>query len=117
MLRSEINDRAWLNWLAKVRIIIITFLFGIELAITRLTPTNVPVRGFISLILLWYTISIFQILLISLWRDTQVQVRLQILTDMAFATAIVYVTGGIETSFNFLYPLIIIVASIQLTRV
>lgn len=117
MLRNEINDRAWLNWLAKVRIIIITFLFGIELAITRLTPTNVPVRGFISLILLWYTISIFQILLISLWRDTQVQVRLQILTDMAFATAIVYVTGGIETSFNFLYPLIIIVASIQLTRV
>jgi two-component system sensor histidine kinase PilS (NtrC family) len=117
MLRNEINDRAWLNWLAKVRIIIITFLFGIELAISRLTPTNVPVRGFISTILLWYTISIFQILLISLWRDTQVQVRLQILTDMAFATAIVYLTGGIETSFNFLYPLIIIVASIQLTRV
>ena len=29
----------------------------------------------------------------------------------------VYVTGGIDTSFNFLYPLIIIVASIQLPRV
>jgi two-component system sensor histidine kinase PilS (NtrC family) len=35
---------------------------------------------------------------------------------LAFTTALVYVTGGIDTFFNFLYPLVIIVASILLPR-
>jgi len=116
-MQNELNDRAWLNWMGKVRIIIITFLLGIELAITQLTQTNVPRIGFVCIIVLWYSISLFQILLLALWRDTRAHVRLQILTDIAFSTALLYVTGGIDTSFNFLYPLIIIVASIQLPRV
>src|SRR5579859_1786510 len=117
-MQNELNDRAWLSWMGKVRIIIVTFLLGIELAIMQLTPNNnVPVRGFVSIIVLWYSISFFQILLLALWHDTRTHTRLQILTDIAFSTAILYVTGGIDTSFNFLYPLIIIVASIQLPRV
>src|SRR5215471_21535843 len=116
-MQNELNDRAWLSWMGKVRIIIITFLLGIELAITQLTQTNVPVRGFVSIIVLWYAISFFEVLLLVLWHDTGVQIRLQILVDIAFSTALLYVTGGIDTSFNFLYPLVIIVASIQLPRV
>ncbi|MBZ5646496.1 MAG: PAS domain-containing protein [Acidobacteriia bacterium] len=113
---TEFNERSWLAWLVKVRIIIITFLVGIELAITRLTPTAVPERIFIVIILLWYTISVFFVLLLSLWTDYRLQSKIQILTDLAFSTAIIYVTGGIDTSFNFLYPLVIIVASILLSR-
>lgn len=116
-MRNELNDRAWLSWMGKVRIIIITFLLGIELTITQLTPTNVPRLGFISIIVLWYSIALFQILLLALWPNTRAHIRLEILTDIAFTTALLYVTGGIDTSFNFLYPLIIIVASIQLSRV
>ncbi len=116
-MQNELNDRAWLSWMGKVRIIIVTFLLGIELAIMQLTPNNVPRRGFVTIIVLWYSISFFQILLLALWHDTRTHIRLQILTDIAFSTAILYVTGGIDTSFNFLYPLIIIVASIQLPRV
>ena len=52
------DERSWLGWLVKVRVLIITFLVGIELAITRLTPTQLPEREFISLILLWYTLSV-----------------------------------------------------------
>src|SRR5262249_40300916 len=37
-------------------------------------------------------------------------------TDLAFVTAVVYVSGGIDTFFNFLYLLIIIVAAILLPR-
>ncbi len=116
MMRSDFNERSWLAWLVKVRIIIITFLVGIELAITRLTTTAVPERLFIVLILLWYTISVFFVLLLSVWTDYRLQAKLQILTDLAFATGIIYLTGGIDTSFNFLYPLVIIVASILLSR-
>ncbi len=113
---TEFNERSWLAWLVKVRIIIITFLVGIELAITRLTPTLVPERLFIVVILLWYTISVFFVLLLSVWDDSRLQSKLQILTDLTFVTGIIYVTGGIDTSFNFLYPLVVIVASILLSR-
>ena len=111
------NERTWLTWLVKVRIIIITFLLGIELAVATLTPSNVPQRLFISVILMYYTISVVYVLVLSLWNDARLQARLQVLTDLAFSTAILYVTGGIDTSFNFLNPLIIIVAAILLPRV
>ena len=41
---------------------------------------------------------------------------LQVLTDLAMVTLVVYVTGGVDSSLNFLYPLVIIVASILLPR-
>lgn len=120
-VRSSINEqaeRSWLEWLVKVRVIVITFLLGLGLAVTRLTPTtNVPVRPFVNLILLWYTISVFFTFLLKLWPEHRLQARLQILTDVAFATAIIYFTGGIDTWFNFLYPLIIIIASVLLPRI
>jgi two-component system sensor histidine kinase PilS (NtrC family) len=114
--KAEAQQRSWLIWLAKVRIIVITFLFGIEFAISTLTPTNLPKTIFVVAILLAYTISVFYILLLSLWEDIRFQARLQVLTDLLMAAAIVYITGGIDSSFTFLYPLIIIVASILLTR-
>jgi two-component system sensor histidine kinase PilS (NtrC family) len=110
------DERAWLSWLIKVRIIIITFLLGIGLAIVRLTSSNLPERPFVSAILLWYTVAVFFLVLQSLWRDSELQARIQVITDLALVTLVIYITGGIDTSFNFLYPLVIIVASILLPR-
>ena len=115
MLRT-FDERTWLTWLVKVRIIIITFLLGIGLAIIRLTHTNVPERGFVSAILLWYTVAVFFLVLNSVWDDYKLQARVQVLSDLALTTTLIYLTGGIDTSFNFLYPLVIIVASILLPR-
>jgi len=57
-MHSMFDERLWLAWLVKARIIILTFLLGIELAIARLTPSPLPVKLFITSILLWYaTIS------------------------------------------------------------
>ena len=116
VMKTEVPERTWLIWLAKARIIVITFLFGIEWAVAVLTPTNLPKALFVVHILLWYTISVFYILLLSLWRDARFQARLQVMTDLLMAAAMVYITGGIDSSFTFLYPLIIIVASILLPR-
>ena len=71
---------------------------------------------FVTVILLWYSISVLHILLVTLWRDWRTQAKIQILADLGFTTAVVYVTGGIDTSFNFIYPLIIIVASVLLSQ-
>jgi two-component system sensor histidine kinase PilS (NtrC family) len=115
-MATEFNERTWLAWLVKVRIIIITFLLGIGLTIISLTRTNIDSRLFASVISLWYTIAVFFVLLHHLWEDSKLQARLQVLTDLAFATALIYVTGGIDTSFNFIYPLVIIIAAILLPR-
>ena len=116
-MQSMFDERLWLEWLVKVRIIVLTFLLGIELAITQFTPTPLPMRPFISAILLWYTIALFHILLLPFWHEHQAQSVLQVVTDLALATLLVEVTGGVDSSFNFLYPLIIIVACILLPRV
>jgi two-component system, NtrC family, sensor histidine kinase PilS len=115
-MQSMFDERLWLEWLVKVRIIILTFLLGIELVINQFTATPLPMRPFVSAILLWYTISIFYIVLLSFWREHYVQSVLQVLTDLLLATLLIEVTGGVDSSLNFLYPLIIIVACILLPR-
>ena len=115
-MREQFDERSWLIWLGKVRLIVITLLFSIELAVATLTPTNLPHRLFVIAILLWYTFSAFFLLLLSLFPDARFQARLQVPIDLCMAAAVVYLTGGIDSSFNFLYPLIIIVAAIVLPR-
>ena len=110
------NERAWLAWLVKVRVIVISILLAVELLIAKLTPNNVNVRFFETVIVAWFVVSFFFMLLASLWQESKRQALVQIFTDLAFITALVYVTGGIDTFFNFLYPLAIIVASILLPR-
>src|SRR5436309_7006938 len=115
-MQSMFDERQWLAWLVKVRIIILTFLLGIELAIARLTPNPIPLRLFIEVVLLWYTISVFYLVLLSFWEEYRIQSLLQVLTDLALVTLVVYATGGVDSSLNFLYPLVIIVASMLLPR-
>jgi two-component system sensor histidine kinase PilS (NtrC family) len=113
---TKFNERAWLAWLVKIRVIVISFLLAVELLIVNLTPNNVPTRLFVAVILTWYTISVFFIVLLSVWEEYKLQAITQIFTDLAFVTAVVYVTGGIDTVFNLLYFLVIIVAGILLPR-
>ena len=115
-MHSTFDDRLWLAWLVKVRIIILTFLLGIELAVARFTASALPLGLFVSTILLWYTISVFYVLLLSFWEEYRIQSLLQVLTDLLLVTLAVYITGGVDSSLNFLYPLVIIVACILLPR-
>jgi two-component system sensor histidine kinase PilS (NtrC family) len=116
-MQSMFDERIWLAWLVKVRIIILTVLLGIELAIARLAPAPFPLRLFISTILFWYCLSIFYVLLLSFWQEYRIQALLQVLSDLALVSLVVYVTGGVDSSLNFLYPLVIIVACMMLPRV
>lgn len=115
-MEQILEQRRWLIWLVNVRIIVLTFLLGIQLAIVRLTPTTLPLRPFIAAILLWYTLSVFFLLLASVWKDEHVQAKLQVFTDLGMATLLIYVTGGVDSAYNFLYPLVIVVACIVLPR-
>ena len=116
-MQSTFDERNWLAWLVKVRILILTFLLAIQLAVAHLTPAPLPVRLFVTTILLWFVLSIFYALLLSFWQEHRLQASLQVLTDLVLVSLVVHETGGWDSSLNFLYPLVIIVASILLARV
>src|ERR1700726_2303160 len=116
-MQSTFDERNWLIWLVRGRIFILTFLLGLELVVAYFTPTPLPPRLFIGTILLWYTLSLFYVLLLSFWQEHRLQASLQVLTDLALVSLVVHETGGWDSSLNFLYPLVIIVASVLLPRV
>ncbi|MFZ0318670.1 MAG: ATP-binding protein [Candidatus Sulfotelmatobacter sp.] len=116
-MQSTFDERNWLAWLVKVRILILTFLLAIQLAVAYLTPAPLPIRLFISTIVFWFALSIFYALLLSWWQEHRLQASLQVLTDLILVSLVVHETGGWDSSLNFLYPLVIIVAGILLPRV
>src|SRR6201997_774541 len=114
---STFDERNWLTWLVRVRIFILTLLLAIKLAVMQFSPARLPLRLFLSTILFWYSLSLFYVLLLSLWREHRLQATLQILTDIFLVSLVIHETGGWDSSLNFLYPLVIIVASVLLPRV
>jgi|HubBroStandDraft_5_1064220.scaffolds.fasta_scaffold38703_2 two-component system sensor histidine kinase PilS (NtrC family) len=116
-MQSTFDERNWLVWLVKVRIFILTLLLVIELAVARFSPSPLPMRLFISTILFWYSLSLFYVLLLSLWQEHRLQASLQVVTDLFLVSLVIHETGGWDSSLNFLYPLAIIVASVLLPRV
>jgi two-component system sensor histidine kinase PilS (NtrC family) len=115
-MHSISDERNWLTWLVKVRILILTFLLGIQLAVVRLTPSPLPVLPFLTAMVLWYVLSLFFLFLVSVWSERRLQAILQVLSDLAMVTLVVHLTGGIDSSLNFLYPLVIVVACMLLPR-
>jgi len=116
-MQSTFDERNWLVWLVKVRIFILTLLLAMELAVFQFSPTPMPMRLFLSTILFWFSLSLFYVLLLSFWQEHRLQASLQVLTDLALVSLVIHETGGWDSSLNFLYPLVIIVASVLLTRV
>src|ERR1700688_3894304 len=116
-MQSTFDERTWLAWLVRVRVLILTFLLGIQLLVAQLTPTRLPLRLFLSTILLWYAFSLLSVFLLSVWKEHRLQASLQVLTDLVMVSLVVHETGGWDSSLNFLYPLVIIVAGILLPRV
>ena len=116
-MQSTFDERNWLSWLVRVRIFILTLLLAIELAVAQFSPAPLPMRLFVSTILFWFSLSLCFALLLSLWQEHRVQAAIQVLTDLALVSLVVHETGGWDSSLNFLYPLVIIVASVLLPRV
>jgi two-component system sensor histidine kinase PilS (NtrC family) len=110
------DERNWLTWLVKVRILILLVLLAIELAVIRLTPNPLPILPFLTGMVLWFVLSLFFLFLVSVWNEHRLQAILQVLADLVMVTLVVHVTGGIDSSLNFLYPLVIVVACMLLPR-
>jgi two-component system, NtrC family, sensor histidine kinase PilS len=116
-MHSAFENRLWLEWLVRVRILILTIILGIELAIAQFARVSFPIKLFVGTILFAYAVSFFYLALLRVAGKLQLQSALQVASDLFIVSLLVYITGGVDSSLNFLYPLVVIVASILLRRV
>ncbi len=118
-MRSSDQLQLWLSWIIKIRFVIITFVFTIEFALRMLAsgPANeVELKNFGMAIILWYVLGLFYLVHSQLSRDYVVQAYVQICGDVIIITAVVHLTGNLESNFVSLYFLAVIMASIVLPR-
>jgi two-component system, NtrC family, sensor histidine kinase PilS len=115
-MKSTPNVSDWLAWLGRVRFLAITLLVGIVVAAWRLTPMPVPVRSFVQLIALWYTLALFYVILRRWVPLARWHAPLQVACDLLLVTGVVYATGMQDSYFISLYLLAILMASVLFSR-
>ena len=108
--------RRQLDWLMAFRVVIITTLLVCTSVIELLYRPLLSLKPFYALAVGTYLLTILYAVLSRSRAPVLPQVYVQLLGDLGVVTGFVYLTGGAESPFSFLYLLTIIVGSILLVR-
>ena len=115
-MEQTVARREWLEWLTKVRLLMIALILGVGMVWPQYSPPDGTARYFLPIIILWITIGILHLILVRLLPTASWLGALQVSGDVAMITAIVYSTGLQDSNFASLYFLVIIVASILFSQ-
>src|SRR6516225_8448465 len=115
-MEQTLTRREWLEWLTKVRLLMIALILGVGVVWPQYSPPDGTARYFLPIIILWITIGILHLILVRLLPTASWLGALQVSGDVAMITAIVYSTGLQDSNFASLYFLVIIVASILFSQ-
>jgi two-component system sensor histidine kinase PilS (NtrC family) len=113
------NPGLRLRWLMLSRVVIVSFLLGIAAFIqVKGTESLSPVSLYSVYLLIGitYFLSIFYAYLLNKNKDIEFNVNVQSLFDIVLITILVFVTGGIESIYSMLYPLVIIYSALFLGK-
>jgi two-component system, NtrC family, sensor histidine kinase PilS len=116
MASDQRELRRQLNWLMTFRVVIITTLLVCTFVIELLYRPRLPLKAFYLMAVFTYCLTIAYAVMSRSVRAVRPQVYIQLVGDLAIVTGFVYLTGGAESPFSFLYLLSIIVGSILLVR-
>lgn len=110
--------RRKLLWLLAARAAVVTLLLGSATLIQSSSPgaRPVPVEAFFGIIGVTYALTVAYALLLQQTERQRWLLDLQVGIDALIVSAIVYVTGGINSYFSTLYTLPIIAATIVESR-
>jgi two-component system sensor histidine kinase PilS (NtrC family) len=111
--------QTWLPYVIKIRFVIISFVFAIEYSIRVVVSetTHPDVIKYLGVVvILWYIVNLFFLIYNQLSRDFLLQAYLQIFSDVFIITAVVHVTGDLNSNYLSLYLVAIILASMLLPR-
>lgn len=113
---SQDTKREWLQWLARVRLLMIVLILAVGFFWPQYSVTQPASRLFLSINLFWLTLAFLELILVRWIPDAPWQGGLQLACDILVITAVVYATGIQDSYFITLYLLVIIVASILFSR-
>ncbi len=108
--------RDWLSWLIKLRVVVLTTLLGVSLGMESIGVRNDALTGLFRIIVVTYVVSFIHYLWLLNSRKYILQAYFQTGCDLCMISSTIYVTGGIDSYFSFLYLLSIIMSSILLYR-
>jgi len=115
----EENTLVRFRWLMFLRVAIVSFLLGIAAFIQLQgteSPLSISLYSVYTIIGTTYFLSILYTFLLKKIDNIIFNVRIQSLFDVILITILVYVTGGIESIYSMLYPLVIIYSVLFLGR-
>jgi len=108
--------RAWLEWLARVRLLTITLILTVGVVWPQYVPGLSTNRFFLPLIIFWITLGIFHLILLRWVPQARWHGAMQVTGDVVMISLLVYATGLQESNFILLYLLVILVGSILFSR-
>jgi two-component system sensor histidine kinase PilS (NtrC family) len=113
---QSLTMREWLNWLTRVRLLLIALILAVGVVWPQYFPTTSATRFFLPTIILWITLGVLHLILVRWIPDAPWHGGLQVACDIVMVTGLVYATGLQDSYFISLYLLVIIVASILFSR-
>jgi two-component system sensor histidine kinase PilS (NtrC family) len=115
-MEHNLATREWLDWLTRVRLLLIALILGLGALWPQYVPGSTTSRYFLPLMIFWITLGTVHIILLRWVPKGRWHGGAQIASDVVMISALVYVTGIQESYFVPLYLLAIIVASILFSR-
>ena len=101
------------------RFAIASFLLGVAVIIQFRMPDSLPpqsIHAIYIIVVITYLLSILYVFLLKSIKNISINVYIQCLFDALLVTGLVYVTGGIESAYSTLYPLIIMYSALFLGK-
>jgi len=92
-MEQTFNRREWLEWLTRVRLLMIALILGVGVVWPQFVPATAAPRYFLPIIILWITISVLHLILVRLLPPANWFGVVQVLCDVVMLTGIVYATG------------------------
>ncbi|MFH2042967.1 MAG: histidine kinase dimerization/phospho-acceptor domain-containing protein, partial [Acidobacteriota bacterium] len=115
MIKNENVTRRTLLQVIIIRAAVAMALLIAAISIQFGTSTYLEINTYYFVIFGIFALSLVYLLLQSLWKHYVVQLYLQILIDLFIITVLVYISGGLQGTFYFLYIFEIVAASILLS--
>jgi two-component system sensor histidine kinase PilS (NtrC family) len=115
-LEQGYATREWLDWLTRVRLLMIALILSVGVAWPSYLPLAGSSRYFLPLVIFWITLGTVHIISVRWLPKARWHGPAQVASDVIMVSALVYTTGLQESYFISLYLLVIIVASILFSR-
>ena len=108
------TEKTMYRWWSKIRWFMVIILFAIGILRVQQSPQSFPIIIFVAV---FFGICILNILYhIQILKSNNIFGTIQIILDVVFATLIVHLTGGIESSFVWIYLIAVLTASLSIEK-